>query len=201
MNPSARGSYRKKETIFSEFLRSCLGRTIIGLVLLALLFLAAVITCPSEETMREETIDNIRECIEASDSAQIDAVDEMVNNVSYVFTKADTTFHDEETMKVFEEYNHLEYYNHYFFSTMRIYNNFRVEGTRCAIGFFGIVIPTATFDDFLLRVGTMRKEYNAPVINNANSSSENGEGENSTTEDDYYGDNPDLGGVFNYDED
>jgi hypothetical protein len=60
-----------------------------------------------------------------------------------------------------------------------------VEGVRCAIGVFGIVIPTANFNDFLLRVGPMRKEYNTPAIN-------------TSVDEEYFGENPDLGGVFQY---
>ena len=188
MNQADRGSYRKKESIFTEFFHSCLGRAVIGLVIIANMFILAVITCPSEETMYNETRDNIRQCIEASDSLQIDGLDETLNNISYIFTSADTAFHDAEIMKSFDKHNRLEYNNHTFFSTMRLYNNFRVEGIRCAIGVFGLVIPTANFNDFLLRVGPMRKEYNTPAINNPNAA-----------DDEYYGENPDLGGVFQYD--
>ena len=48
MNQAGRGSYRKKESIFTEFVNSCLGRTIIGLAILGILLLVAIITCPSE---------------------------------------------------------------------------------------------------------------------------------------------------------
>ena len=185
MNQADRGSYRKKESIFTEFVNSCLGRTVIGLVFLAFLFIIGVITCPSEETMYEETRDNIRQCIQASDSLHIDGIDETLNNISYIFSKADTAVHDAEIMKSFDKYNRLEYNNHTLFSTMRLYNNFRVEGVRCAIGVFGIVIPTANFNDFLLRVGPMRKEYNTPAIN-------------TSVDEEYFGENPDLGGVFQY---
>ena len=187
MNQAGRGSYRKKESIFTEFVNSCLGRTIIGLAILGILLLVAIITCPSEETMYEETRDNIRQCIEANDSLQIDGIDETLNNISYIFSKADTTIHDAEIMKSFDKYNRLEYNNHTLFSTMRLYNNFRVEGVRCAIGVFGLVIPTANFNDFLLRVGPMRKDYNTPAIKNTYGDEE------------YFGENPDLGGVFRYD--
>lgn len=194
MNQADRGSYRKKESIFTEFFNSCLGRAVIGLVFLAFLFIIGVITCPSEETMYEETRDNIRQCIQASDSLHIDGIDETLNNISYIFSSADTAFNDAEMMAAFDKYNRMEYYDHTLFSTMRLYNNFRVEGVRCAIGIFGMVIPTVSFNDFLLRVGPMRKEYNAPAINN-NVNTNGGDDE------DYFGDNPDLGGVFEYDED
>ena len=169
MNQAGRGSYRKKESIFTEFVNSCLGRTIIGLAILGILLLVAIITCPSEETMYEETRDNIRQCIEANDSLQIDGIDETLNNISYIFSKADTAVHDAEIMKSFDKYNRLEYNNH------------------TAIGVFGLVIPTANFNDFLLRVGPMRKDYNTPAIKNTYGDEE------------YFGENPDLGGVFRYD--
>ena len=185
MNQADRGSYRKKESIFTEFLHSCLGRTIIGLAIMGILFIIAAATCPSEETMYNETIDDIHQCIQDNDSLQVDGIDETLNNISYIFTSADTAIHDDEIMNAFKKYNRLEYNNHSIFSTMRLYNNFRVEGVRCAIGVFGIVIPTANFNDFLLRVGPMRKEYNTPAIN-------------TTVEEEYFGENPDLGGVFQY---
>ena len=84
------------------------------------------------------------------------------------------------------KYNRLEYYDHTLFSTIRLYNNYRIEGVRCAVGIFGMVIPTANFNDFLLRVGPVRKDYNQPVVTNPGGDEE------------YFGENPDLGGVFRY---
>ena len=159
MNQADRGSYRKKESIFTEFVNSCLGRTVIGLVFLAFLFIIGVITCPSEETMYEETRDNIRQCIQASDSLHIDGIDETLNNISYIFSSADTAFNDAEMMAAFDKYNRMEYYDHTLFSTIRLYNNYRIEGVRCAVGIFGMVIPTANSSLIAFRTNLWRKQW------------------------------------------
>ena len=188
MKPSDRGSYRKKESLFSSFTNSCLGRILISIFILIVLMVIAVITKPSEETMFAETNDNIRQCIEENDSLTLDGLDEMVNNIGYMFSTTDTTSAN-EMMAQFEKYNRLEYYDHTLFSTIRLYNNYRIEGVRCAVGIFGMVIPTANFNDFLLRVGPVRKDYNQPVVTNPGGDEE------------YFGENPDLGGVFRYEGD
>jgi hypothetical protein len=89
-------------------------------------------------------------------------------------------------MKVFFDHNQLMYSNHTLFSTMRLYNSFQVQGIRCGIGIFGLVIPTVNFNDFILRSGPLRREYNQPVIHN------------DLGDDTYMGENPDLGGAFHY---
>ena len=189
MYQNDRGSYRNKESIFSEFRRSCLGRFIMFAGILGLIALFAIFTCPSEETMREEMNDNIRQCIEANDSLNTDWIDDAINNIGYIFTTADTTA-SSEAMENFDSQNTLTYHNHGVFSTMRLYNTFQVEGMRCGFGIFGLVIPTVNFNDFILRTGTMRRDYNQPIIHN-----------NNVNDDEYLGENPDLGGVFEYDED
>jgi hypothetical protein len=92
-------------------------------------------------------------------------------------------------MKSFQEHNTLVYHNHLLFSTMHLHNTFQVQGMRCGIGILGIVIPTVNFNDFILKTGTMRKEYNQPIIRNT------------IADDDYMGETPDLGGVFEYEGD
>ena len=185
MNPNGRGSYRNKESLLSTFTHSCLGRFIIITVTLILLTVFALISKPSEELMFAETNDNIRQCIEENDSLTLDGLDAMLNNIGYMFTSADTT-RPSELMNEFRKYNRLEYYDHSLFSTIRLYNNYRIEGVRCAVGIFGMVIPTANFNDFLMRVGPVRKDYNQPLITNPGGDEE------------YFGENPDLGGVFRY---
>lgn len=185
MNQQDRGSYRKKDSLVKEFRNSCLGRLIIAGVILAVLAVIAWLTKPSEQVMREEMIDNIRECIEANDSINTDWIDDAVNNVGYIFTSADSTV-NQEMMDAFNKYNRLEYCDHTLFATMRLYNNYRIEGVRCGYGIFGLVIPTVNFNDFLLRVGTMRKDYNQSIIRQTYG------------DDDYMGENPDLGGAFQY---
>ena len=181
-----RDSYRTHQSVFSQFKNSCLGRIVILAVILAILALIAVITRPSEEKMREEMTDNIRECIEARDSINTDWIDDAINNVGYIFTNADSTAYGEEVMRSFFAHNQIEYHSHTLFSTTRLYNSFQVQGVLCGIGVFGIVIPTVNFNDFLIRQGTMRKDYNQPVIRT------------DMGEDTYLGENPDLGGVFQY---
>lgn len=130
--------------------------------------------------------DNIRQCLEERDSVSSDWTETIVKNTRYMFSDADSITNHPEDLHVFQEYNTLAYYNHSLFSTMHIFNSFHIEGKRCAIGLFGLVIPIVDFNDFLLREGPMFKEYKRPVPD-LNSSSE-----------DFFGDNPDLGGVFEY---
>ena len=182
-----RGSYRNKESILGEFSHSCLGRVIMAAGILAVIGFFAFLTCPSEQTMREEMNDNIRQCIESNDSLNTDWIDNAINNIGYIFTMADTSVHS-EAMENFDSHNTLTYHNHTFFSTMRLYNTFQVEGMRCGFGIFGLVIPTVNFNDFILRTGTMRRDYNQPII------------QNNVNDEEYFGENPDLGGVFEYDE-
>ena len=181
-----RDSYRARQSVFSQFVNSCLGRIIIFVGILAILAIIAIITCPSEQKMQEEMTDNIRQCIEANDSIHTDWIDDAINNVGYIFTDADSTAIGDETMKVFFDHNPLMYSNHTLFSTMRLYNSFQVQGIRCGIGIFGLVIPTVNFNDFILRSGPLRREYNQPVIHN------------DLGDDTYMGENPDLGGAFHY---
>lgn len=192
MNQSYRGDFRKRESLFGEFRHSCLGRLIFTIGILGIIAIIALITNPSEQTMREEMSDNIRQWIQESDSLNnSDWIDEAVINTGFIFTSADSvvTPWQMQIEEQFEKHNHVEYYDHSLFSTMHIFNSFHIQGKRCAIGFFGIVIPTVNFNDFILREGTMRKDYNQPVIRNINGDEE------------YYGENPDLGGVFEYNED
>jgi hypothetical protein len=186
MHQNDRGSYRNKESLFNEFRHSCLGRIIMTAAILGVIGIIAIITCPSEQTMREEMHDNIRQCIEANDSLTTDWIDDAVNNIGYIFTSADSMANS-DAMTNFNKHNTLTYHNHTFFSTMRLYNTFKVQGMRCGIGIFGIVIPTVNFNDFLLRSGPMRKDYNQPIIRNTYG------------DDDYMGETPDLGGIFEYD--
>ncbi len=178
MYQADRGGYRKKESLFSMFWHSCLGKTVfMGLIFLLLLVLALVMN-PSEKYMREEMYDNIRQCIERPDSVQTDKIDDALSNIGYIFTKADGKV-NKELWTNFTTNNRLEYFNHTFFSTMHVFNNFRLDGIRCAIGVFGIVIPTINFNDLLLRDGPLREDYeDRPVQIEA--------------EDLYFGETPDL---------
>ena len=185
-----RGDYRKNESLFSEFSHSCLGRAVFAAIIIVVIATVAIMTRPSEEYMYNEMTDNIIECLQKRDSIDTDWIDDAVNNIGYMLTTADTTNIPDE-MEVFNKQNTMVYHDHTLYATMRLYNNFHVEGERCGIGLFGIVIPTVNFNDFISRGGTMRRDYNQPVkVNNTNDDS---------YED--FGENPDLGGVFEYEGD
>jgi hypothetical protein len=115
--------------------------------------------------MRDEMNDNIMQCMEMNDSIRGDQIDDFVHNIGFIFTTADSTKVGKEWREVFDKYNRLEIYNHAFFRTAYVYNNVKTEGTRVGFGLFGAVIPTANFNDFLLRIGPMRKSYNQKLIN------------------------------------
>jgi hypothetical protein len=168
MYQSDRGDYRKKESLFGMFWSSCLGRLIIVAVVMGIITLIAALSCPSEQTMREQLEDDIRQCLELSDSVYMDGIDNVVANIGYMFSSAKTTG-ETELMKKFKKYNRLEYYNHDIFATIHVINNFHYEGERCAIGIFGMVIPTISLSDFVVRTSAIRKEYNYKPVryNNA----------------------------------
>ena len=112
--------------------------------------------------MREQMYDNIRQCIESPDSIQTDAIDDAVANFTYIFTSAGPV-ENKALMDRFNQYNRIEYFEHATYSSLRIFNNFRPEGVRCAIGIFGIVIPTINFNDLLLRTGPVRRDYEKEI--------------------------------------
>ncbi|MBR1932929.1 MAG: hypothetical protein IJ841_04500 [Prevotella sp.] len=178
MYQNDRGSYRTQESLFAMFYHTCFGKLVILAVVLGVLAIIAHFTRPSEQTMREEMIDNIRQCIERSDSIHTDWIDDAVANVGYIFTTADSVI-DKELLNNFKKYNRLEYYDRWLYSSMHVYNNFRPEGIRCGFGVFGVVVPTVNFNDLLLRVGPVRRDYNQPAIR-------------SYGEDEYFGTTPDL---------
>ncbi|MCH5310154.1 MAG: hypothetical protein J1E58_09860 [Prevotella sp.] len=156
--------YRRRETVSQMFWRSCLGRFIIIMGVLLVILTIAYLTAPSKQTMLDEMNDNILQCMEANDSVRGDWIDDAVNNIGYIFTKADSTKVGLEWREAFDKYNRLEVYRHAFWTTAYIYNNIRTEGTRVGIGAFGVVVPTVNFNDFLLRIGPMHKGYDQRLI-------------------------------------
>lgn len=177
---------KKNDSFIYLFTHSCLGRLIITAAILALLSVIAYLTCPTEERMRAEMDDNIKQCIEERDSVSSDWTETIVKNTRYMFTKADSVLTHPDDLRIFYEFNALTCYDHALFSTMYIHNSFHINGKRCAIGMFGLVIPTVDFNDFLLREGPMFKEYKRPAPDLSGGTEE------------FFGDNPDLGGVFEY---
>jgi len=164
MNPIDNQNYKTNESVGKMFLHSCLGKFIIFVAILVVLFIIAVLTKPTDQEMRDEMNDNIMQCMEMNDSIRGDQIDDFVHNIGFIFTTADTTKVGQEWRKIFDKYNRLEIFNHSFFRTAYVYNNIKTEGTRVGFGLFGVVIPTANFNDFLLRVGPMRKSYNQRLI-------------------------------------
>ncbi len=164
MNPTDNTNYRTNESIGKMFMHSCLGRLIILSGIIIILLIIAFFTRPSEQEMRDEMNDNIMQCMEMNDSIRGDQIDDFVHNIGFIFTSADTTKVGQEWREVFDKYNRLEIYTHPFFNTAYVYNNIRTEGTRVGFAVFGVVIPTANFNDFLLRIGPMHKGYNQKLI-------------------------------------
>ena len=179
MEQDNKNSYRTKQSLPQEFYHSCLGKIVILLVLLFVLFIIAMMTRPSDEKMQTEMMDNIRECIQQNDSIKGDAIDDAVANMSRIFTEADTTVNDKEAMEAFDKYNKLEIYRHSFYSTARLRNNLSAEGIRVGIGIFNLVIPTVKYSDIILFVSTI-KNYNKERLIDP------------VPQDDYVGENPNV---------
>jgi hypothetical protein len=174
-----RGSYKKNESFLSSFSHSCLGKIIILAVILVILLFLAWISVPGKTTMTEEIEDDIRECIMSHDSIQGDWIDDAVNNVGHIVTHADSTF-ESDKWETFLKFNRLEYHRHPFYATVHVHNNLRPEGQRIGIGIWGIVIPTVTYSDLLLRTGVMHKGYEQKIYQSISGSEE------------YFGSNPNV---------
>ena len=175
----------KKESLASEFMRSCLGKIIMLVAVILLLLLAAKKTIPSDESMMYGTLDGVCQCIEESHGVPGDKSDDIVRNgIATVSHETDSVKKD-TILADFNKFNRIEIYHHTFFSTEYIISNFNSRGARSAIGVFGLVIPTVNFNDFVLRNGPIRKEYNQRII------------KQTITSDTYMGDNPDLGNSYN----
>jgi hypothetical protein len=72
---------------------------------------------------------------------------------------------------------------------MNIYNSFQVGGERCGIGFFGLVFPTVNFNKYIIHDGPLRGEYSKPITPVP---------VDTTNQEGAFGENPDLGGIFRY---
>ena len=72
---------KKNDSLIYLFTHSCLGRLIITAVILSLLSVIAYLTCPTEDQMRAEMDDNIRQCIEERDSVSSDWTETIVKNM------------------------------------------------------------------------------------------------------------------------
>ena len=133
-------SYKKKN-ILQEFFHSCLGKIVIFLGVLLVLYIFAIITVPTKKMMLEEAFDNIQECLQDNDSIKADEIDEFINNISRTISVADTTKTNKEVLNTFLKYNTLIVYSHLGFKTVHIVNGIYTQGERIGIGLFQTVQP------------------------------------------------------------
>ena len=164
MDQTSNGNFKKNESPIQAFYHSCLGKIAILIGILILLFIVAIMTKPTQEEMEMEMVDNILQCIQANDSIQGDDIDDQVNNMNSVFSRADTAKINKELLTSLKKNNKLEIYNHSFFRTAYIINNIHPAGVRVGIGMFSVVYPTVLYKDLLLNVGPMQKNYKDGVI-------------------------------------
>ena len=164
MDQTSNGNFKKNESPIQAFYHSCLGKIAILTGILILLFIVAIMTKPTQEEMEMEMVDNILQCIQANDSIQGDDIDDQVNNMNSVFSRADTAKINKELLTSLKKNNKLEIYNHSFFRTAYIINNIHPAGVRVGIGMFSVVYPTVLYKDLLLNVGPMQKKYKDGVI-------------------------------------
>ena len=101
MNQTGNDNYRTNESVGNMFLHSCLGKLVIFLGILLILFIIAILTKPTDQEMRDEMNDNIMQCMEMNDSIRGDQIDDFVHNIGFIFTKADTTKVGQEWREVF----------------------------------------------------------------------------------------------------
>ncbi len=168
MHQTDRGSYRTNESAFKKFRRSCLGKIVIALGVLVIILLIALITKPSDEKMKREMDDNIKQSLWSRDSITADGMDIFVSNIGHTFSHFDASTPITKDMKyrldsLFFKYNDTVYYNHAFFRTMFVNNHLGRTPERAGVGIFGLVIPTVDFNKFIPR-DAERKEYNEPLI-------------------------------------
>ena len=164
MDQTSNGNFKKNESPIQAFYHSCLGKIAILIGILILLFIVAIMTKPTQEEMEMEMVDNILQCIQANDSIQGDDIDDQVNHMNSVFSRADTAKINKELLTSLKKNNKLEIYNHSFFRTAYIINNIHPAGVRVGIGMFSVVYPTVLYKDLLLNVGPMQKKYKDGVI-------------------------------------
>ena len=164
MDQTSNGSFKQNESPLQAFYHSCLGKLAILIGILILLFIVGIMTKPTQEEMEMEMVDNILQCIQANDSIQGDDIDDQVNNMNSVFSRADTAKINKELLTSLKKNNKLEIYNHSFFRTAYIINNIHPAGVRVRIRLFIVVDPTVLYKDPLLNVGPMQQKYKDGVI-------------------------------------
>ena len=157
-------NYKSDDTVKDAFLHSCLGKLVILAGFVVILLLIAYFTAPSEKEMTTNMEDNVMQCLQENDSIQGDPIDDYVNNIGFIFTKADTTKIFPDLIKAYRDLNRMEIYHHSLYSTAYLFTNMHPEGVRIGVGVYGLVVPTLTFHDLLLDVGPMHKGYNQKII-------------------------------------
>lgn len=163
MQQTDRGQY-KKQSFIDLFLRSCLGKIIIIAAITGIVLLAASTTVPSKAKMEQKLTDDIGQCIVECQGNAADVSDDFVRNAKSAFTSCDSI--PEKEMETFWKHNRIEIYDHTFFATAHLFNNAIPNGKRAAIGVFGVVIPMLKYNDFIMRMAPLRKDYNQRIIQN-----------------------------------
>ncbi len=164
MYQSDRGNYRTNDSMGKAFMHSCLGKLIVFVGFILAMLVIAYFTTPTEKEMADEMEDNIMQCLEANDSIKGDPVDDYVNNLGSIFSKADTTKVAEEVRDAYHMYNRLEVYRHSLYATAYLRNNLHPEGVRVGVGVLGLIVPTVLYGDILLDVGPVHKGYDQKLI-------------------------------------
>ncbi len=156
-------SFKKHDSVWTTFHKSCLGRIIICVVVILFLMLLSVMLRPSEEKTVLETRDNIHQLILDNDTTKQDDVDNTLASIGYMFSSADSVPTD-TVMRTFYHLNKLEYRQHAFYTEVILSNTIHVMGKRCSMGLWGLVIPLVEYEDLLLNADVMRGEYNQKLI-------------------------------------
>lgn len=105
-------NYKSDDTVKDAFLHSCLGKLVILAGFVVILLLIAYFTAPSEKEMTTNMEDNVMQCLQENDSIQGDPIDDYVNNIGFIFTKADTTKIFPDLIKAYRDLNRMEIYHH-----------------------------------------------------------------------------------------
>jgi hypothetical protein len=181
-------SFRTKETPIRQFFNSCLGKIVLFIGFIIILLFFAFMSKPSKGEMLIMINDGVHTCIVANNESKQDDLDDAARNFGAIFTGPSVT-PDDPSMKEFYRYNRIEIYDHPLYMTAYIFNNAKPSGTRVGFGFFGIVLPTVTYDDYVSHLGPIHKGYNRKLISNDNwsddnQSSDNGKGSKDNSQDD-----------------
>lgn len=162
MEQTDKTTYRRSGPA-QTFARSCAGQIVILLIAAAAVLLLLYLSVPSDKKMLNDAADAICRCIEDNKLAKNDKTDDVVRNIVAIFADCDSATIG-KNMRTLYKYNRIEVYRHTFYSTARIHNNYRPDGTRVAVGFLGIVFPTVSYGDIVMGDAPIRKDYNRKII-------------------------------------